>query len=125
MNIPLLLYGFAIWFGATVALRFSGQHILHPGSLARTLLLFIVSLALTALLARRLCSRFKLPREAWPEGAVSLLLPTLLLDPFSSAFFSTVFPNMPAEAAGAFGGWMLICCAGALLGVTFRRRSQA
>ena len=122
MNIRLLLYGIAIWLGATVALRFAGQRLLHPDDPVRVFILFVVSFALTAWVARRLCSRFKLPPEAWPAGAISLLLPTLLLDPFSSAFFSTVFPNMSPESAGTFGGWMLICCAGALLGVMIRRR---
>jgi hypothetical protein len=49
--------------------------------------------------------------------AISLLvLPTLILDPFSCAFFSSVFPNIDPAAAGAFGGWMLICCGGAVIG---------
>jgi hypothetical protein len=76
---------------------------------------------MTSLLARRLCRRFHLPTDAWPGAAISLALPTLLLDPFSSAFFPVVFPNIPASAAGIFGGWMLCCCAGALTGVIFRR----
>jgi hypothetical protein len=57
-----------------------------------------------------------LKREDRIAGAVSIALPTLLLDPFSSAFFPAVFPNMAPEVAGVFGGWMLICCAGALMG---------
>jgi len=46
--------------------------------------------------------------------------PTLLLDPFSSAFFPIVFPNIAPEMAGVFGGWMLLCCAAALVGVTIQ-----
>jgi hypothetical protein len=76
-----------------------------------------------AWLVRRLCRRFHLRRDQWPAGAVSILLPTLLLDPFSSAFFHAVFPNMAPEVAGVFGGWMLWCCAGALVGVTMGRDS--
>jgi hypothetical protein len=49
------------------------------------------------------------------------MLPTLLLDPFSCAFFHTVFPNLDPGAAGAFGGWMLIFCAGAVAGVWVKR----
>jgi Family of unknown function (DUF5367) len=76
-------------------------------------------------LVRRLCIRFHLQREQWLRGAFSIALPTLLLDPFSSAFFSVVFPNMAPEVAGSFGGWMLWCCAGALVGGTldWHRRS--
>jgi hypothetical protein len=121
MHRSLFLYGLAIWLAATAALRFAGQRVLHPDSASRTLILFAISFTLMALLARRLCRRFHVPSEGWPAAAISLVLPTLLLDPFSSAFFPTVFPNIPASAAGIFGGWMLCCCAGALAGVILKR----
>src|SRR5208282_1745951 len=110
MHKPLFLCGLAIWGGATLMLRVLGQHLLHPGDWRGTLIVYAVSLPLMALLARRLCQRFRLPREEWLLGAASLALPTLLLDPFSSAFFPFVFPNMAPAVAGAFGGWMLCCC---------------
>lgn len=121
MNIRLFLYGLAIWLGATIALRMAGQHVLHPDNWKGTLTLFAVSFPLMAWIVRRLCSRSQLRPEEWPAGAISIALPTLLLDPFSSAFFPAVFPNMAPEVAGVFGGWMLWCCAGALLGVTIHR----
>src|SRR5215472_1931645 len=114
MNTRLLLYGLAAWIAATVALRFTGQYLLHPGDWTKTLTLFAISFPLMAWLIRLLCSG--LPREQWLAGAVAVLLPTLLLDPFSSAFFPVVFPNMSPELAGVFGGWMLWCCAGGLVG---------
>jgi Family of unknown function (DUF5367) len=104
MNIRLFLCGLGIWMGATVALRVAGQHLLHPDNLAGTLILFAVSFPLMAWTVRRLCSRFQARREEWPAGAVSVALPTLLLDPFSSAVFPVVFPNMAPEVAGVFGG---------------------
>jgi len=113
----LLLTGFIIWILATAYLRLDGQRLLRSRSWLPVLLLFIVSFVAMALLARRLCRAAQLPREQWPTGAIALALPTLVLDPFSTAFFSTVFPNIAPEMAGVFGGWMLICCAGALLGV--------
>lgn len=122
MNVPLFLYGLGIWIAATIALRAAGQHLLHPGDRTGMLILFAVSFPLMAWLVRRLCGRFLLRPEQWPAGAVSVLLPTLLLDPFSSAFFPVVFPNMAQEMAGVFGGWMLWCCAGALVGVTLLPR---
>src|SRR5216684_8228633 len=124
MHTRLVLSGLAIWLAATLALRFAGQRILHPGDWMGTLVLFAISFPLMAWIVRRLCRRFQLPREQWLGGAVSVALPTLLLDPFSSAFFPVVFPNMAPETAGVFGGWMLWCCASALLGVTLRRRTQ-
>ena len=118
MHTPLFLCGLAIWIAATLALRLAGQRILHPGDWIGTLILFAVSFPLMAWIVRRLCRRFQLPHEQWLAGALSVALPTLLLDPFSSAFFPAVFPNMAPEVAGVFGGWMLWCCAGAFMGVT-------
>ena len=116
MNARLILCGLAIWGGATAFLRVRGQSLLSPDDWPRILILFAVSFPLMAWIVRRLCRRFQLPREQWLCGAVSIALPTLLLDPFSSAFFPVVFPNMSPEMAGVFGGWMLWCCAGAILG---------
>lgn len=125
MKIRLLLYGFGIWAGATIALRMAGQYLLHPGNWRGTLSLFVVSFPFMAWVVRRLCAGVPLPAEQWPAGAISIALPTLLLDPFSSAFFPLLFPNMAPEVAGVFGGWMLCCCAGGLVGAMLRpaRRS--
>ena len=125
MNIRLFVYGLAIWLAATAALRITGQHLLHPGNWAGTVALFAVTFPLIALLVRRLCASIHLRREDWPAGAISILLPTLILDPFSSAFFPVVFPNIAPQAGGLFGGWMICCCAGALVGVMIRRRAQS
>src|SRR6202041_955000 len=65
----------------------------------------------------RIFRRLGVEKNSWPAAATLLMLPTLILDPFSCAFFSTVFPNVEPGAAGVFGGWMLIFCAGAVLGV--------
>jgi hypothetical protein len=124
MNLRLFLCGLGVWTGATIALRVVGQRLLYPGDWKKTLILFVVSFPLIAWLVRCLCSRFQLRQEQWLAGAVSVLLPTLLLDPFSSAFFPVVFPNIAPEMAGVFGGWMLWCCAGALVGVTIRWPAQ-
>jgi hypothetical protein len=108
--------GLLLWLVGTVAIRLAGQHMLHAQTSWRTILLYLCSFVLMALLARRIFRSLHLDRESWPRAATLLALPTLLLDPFSSAFFSSVFPNVDPAAAGVFGGWMLICCAGAMAG---------
>ena len=114
----LLASGFVIWAVATVALRLRGEQVLRPDNWIVTGTLFVISFPLMAWVARRLCARAKLPAERWLAGGLSVALPTLLLDPFSAVFFPTVFPNMSPNMAGVFGGWMLWCCAGALIGVS-------
>jgi hypothetical protein len=121
----LFLRGFLIWLGATIALRVAGQHLLHANRGFGIVGLFAASFPLMALLARRLCQRSHLPRERWLAGAVWLTMPTLLLDAFSSAFFPVVFPNIPPQMAGAFGGWMLWCCAAAFAGVMMGRSANS
>jgi len=120
MNNRMLVTGLVIWIAATLALRLGGQFVLQPRAWPATVALFAASFLAMAWLARGLCRRFRMPPEKWPAGAISLAAPTLVLDPFSSAFFPTIFPNMAPELAGVFGGWMLCCCAGALLGGTVR-----
>jgi MFS family permease len=120
MNVRLLVCGLAIWLAATLVLRVAGQYLLQSNRWTWVVILFAASFPLMAFLARWLCSRFQLRREQWLAGGVSLSLPTLVLDPFSSAFFPDVFPNIAPEMSGVFGGWMLVCCAGALVGVLVR-----
>ncbi|HYL35233.1 MAG TPA: DUF5367 family protein [Bryobacteraceae bacterium] len=125
MRIRLVLFGFLAWVGATGILRSVGQRLLRPDDWTSTLILFAVSFPLMARLVRRLCLRLRLRQEQWLAGAFSVLLPTFLLDPFSSAFFPLMFPNMAPEVAGVFGGWMLWCCAGGLVGAAIGPRKTA
>ena len=105
--------GFVIWTAGTILLR-----LLPAGGVAeRTVsapfvaVLYVASFALFFLVLGRPIAGARPTAEA--RGAlIALVLPTLVLDAFSSAFFSLVFPNLPASAAGVFGGWILISCAG-------------
>ncbi|HEY2461090.1 MAG TPA: DUF5367 family protein [Candidatus Acidoferrum sp.] len=125
LNFRMVYCGLAIWVAATAALRWEGQRLLRPGGWRGTAILFAISFPLMAWVVQRLCRRFGLRQEEWLNGAVSIVLPTLLLDPLSSVLFSVVFPNIDASEAGIFGGWMLWCCAGALAGASVGRREAA
>jgi hypothetical protein len=111
--------GFVGWLAGTILIRIGGQFVLHPESVVSIVILFAVSFAAMAWATRAVCGSAKLPREQWPVAAVMLILPGLLLDPFTSAFFAQVFPNIEASASGLFGGWIIISSAGALVGVNF------
>jgi hypothetical protein len=43
-----------------------------------------------------------------PIALLAVSLP-VLLDTFSSIWFTQMFPNIRADAAGLFGGWLLFC----------------
>ena len=109
-RLRVLVVGLLFWVVGTVMIRFLGQHLLQP---ERALLLYAASFVLMAFVALRL---FRGMRVDAVEGVTLLALPTLIFDPFSCIFFASLFPNVAPAAAGLFGGWMLICCGGAVAG---------
>lgn len=113
MFVRALLIGIAFWLGGTLVIRFAGQHLLRPD---RALLLYLFSFILLASITPILL------KGTERRSAVTLLmLPTLILDALACPFFATVYPNVDPMAAGLFGGWMLICCGGAVAGVWLAR----
>jgi hypothetical protein len=121
MRLRNLSIGAAFWIVGTIATRLAGQHLLHPDRPAQTVTLYAVSFVATGLLLRLIWQRLAMEKSSWPAAATLAMLPTLILDPFSCAFFPTVFPNVDPNAAGIFGGWMLVCCAGAVAAAWIRR----
>jgi hypothetical protein len=117
MRYRVLRIGVLLWIVGTVAIRLGGRGLLHANRPVATLILYLASFVLMALLVPRIFQRLGAEKDSWPAAATLLMLPTLILDPFSCAFFSTVFPNVEPGAAGVFGGWMLIFCAAAVAGV--------
>src|SRR5262245_61504135 len=121
INIRLLTTGLGLWLVGTVALRLAGERLLPPSHGVLAVVLLVAGAAACAWLVHQLCAGARLSRDEWLPGAVAIVLPTLCLDAFSATFFPTVFPNIDPGAAGFFGGWMLACCAGGLLGATLGR----
>jgi hypothetical protein len=115
-----LLAGIAIWIIGTIAVRLAGDRLLHPDRLTWSLALYAVSFVAMAFLVRGICVLLRIDRDSWPAAATLLILPTLLFDPFSCLFITTVFPDLEPGAAGLFGGWMLICCGGGVTGAWVR-----
>jgi hypothetical protein len=117
MRLRALLTGILIWTVGTIAVRLSGHRLLQPGRPAHTVGLYAISFVLMAFLIPLICRRIGWERDLWPKAATLLILPTLMLDPFSCVFFTSMFPNLDPAAAGVFGGWILICCGGGVAGV--------
>ena len=92
--------GLLMWLVGTIGVRLAGERVLHASHASRTLILYLVSFLLMAWLIPGICRRMGLERESWFKATAALILPTLLLDPFSCVFFATAFPNIdPAAAA--------------------------
>lgn len=123
MTPRLLFLGWAVWAAGTIVLRAAGHHLFPPSGSAGTVGLYAASLVGSGAFVAVLCRSLSLPADRWPTAAAIVVLPTLLLDAWTSAFFPVVFPNLPAQSAGLFAGWMLSCCAGALAAALLRARA--
>lgn len=113
--------GFAIWLAATLALRAAGQWIIRPDHAVTIAALLALSGPAMFALPRRLFTRLGLPRDQYARGAIALVAPGMMLDSLSTIWFADVFPNIGPEAAGLFGGWLLLCNVCALLGAATAR----
>ena len=116
MWLRTLATGLLIWTAGTAAIRLAGHHLLQPGRTTQTLGLYVVSFVLMAFLVPRICRRLGFEKDLWPVAATLLILPTLVLDSVACVLFTAIYPNLDPAVAGAFGGWMLICCAGGVAG---------
>ena len=107
--------GFAIWLLATIVFRLGGQlFFLHEDPLSLALL-WCATLVAMVLVTRWLFSWRRLERAQRFEAAALLVIPGMVLDIFAAQGFAGFFPNMPAEAAGSFGAWLLLAYASVLL----------
>ncbi|PYQ31323.1 MAG: hypothetical protein DMF56_05340 [Acidobacteria bacterium] len=113
----VLLVGIAFWLAGTITIRLVGHRLLVPRF---AIALYAISFVAMFLLALRL---FRALCVDAVEGVTLLALPTLILDPISCLFFASLFPNVAVSGAGIFGGWMLICCGGAVAGAWTGRTS--
>src|SRR5215212_1320495 len=112
MRLQTVIAGALFWISGTILIRLAGQWIFRLSPLV----LYAASFVVMAVVVPCLFAALRIPSGSWPQAATLLMLPTLLLDPLSCAFFSSFFPNVHAAAAGVFGGWMLVCCGGAAAG---------
>ncbi|HEV7424844.1 MAG TPA: DUF5367 family protein [Thermoanaerobaculia bacterium] len=108
--------GFLIWAVTTIALRLAGQYVFRGSAIP----LLIITLPVMIAVAIAVLRRYRLPEQR-ALAAVALVAPGMLLDTISAIWFPAIFPNIRADAAGAFGGWLLFCNVVVLLtAVTYR-----
>jgi hypothetical protein len=105
--------GLAIWLAATIALRVVGQLVFRDADVWRILFVLLISVPLMILVAQAVLGSLAPAERAL--GGIVLVAPGMLLDTFSTIWFTRVFPNIRADAAAVFGGWLLLCNAVVLL----------
>jgi len=103
----LAIQGFLIWAAATIALRLGGQYVFRSTRTVTAIFLLVISLPAMLFVAIALLHDYRAERRAL--AAIVLVAPGMLLDTVSSIWFSSVFPNIRADASGLFGGWLLFC----------------
>ena len=114
MFMRTLIVGIVLWLVGTISIRLGGQWLLQPRF---ALALYALSFIAMSLIVPRVLSNATDRRAS----VTLLMLPTLTLDALACIFFTTIYPNVDPAAAGLFGGWMLICCGGAVTGVWLAR----
>jgi hypothetical protein len=116
----LLSIGLAFWGGGAVLLRWFGAEVISAEHIAITMATYAASFIAMAAAVPALFASMRITRALWFRSAALLMLPSLILDAFTQLAFSRAYPNMGESAAGLFGGLILMCCAGALIGVWVR-----
>lgn len=107
--------GFGLWLLATLVFRLGGHRFFLDDEPAVLALLWLVAIVALFLLATGLFRWRRLTRAQQFEAAALLVISGMALDAFVTEGFALVFPNMPADAAGSFGAWLLIAYASVLI----------
>ncbi len=99
---------------ATLVFRLGGHRFFLDDEPAVMALLWLVAIVALFLLATGLFRWRRLTRAQQFEAAALLVISGMALDAFVTEGFALVFPNMPTDAAGSFGAWLLIAYASVL-----------
>jgi hypothetical protein len=100
------VWGLALWLVATIIIRFTGQHYLHPDHPYLSFFTFLLTVPLIAVATFTVYDWRRVSLPDRPTAAILLCLPGLLLDIPVMVWFERVYPNLEG-AAGLFGAWLL------------------
>jgi hypothetical protein len=111
----LLGVGLAIALVAGLVFRIVGHLVLDPANPLVVVAVFLMVIPAMWGLAVAVFRWRGLSGVETREGAILLVVPGMLLDAVSTALFSVVYPNMSLDAAGLFGGLLLLAYATVLV----------
>lgn len=102
-----VVWGFLLWFSATMLFRFLGQLFLIPGNELLLLITFILAIPLITLATYPYYYWRKIPESERLVASVQIALPGMILDIFSIMYFNKVFPNLHIDSLPYFAAWLL------------------
>lgn len=100
------VWGFLLWLAATVVVRVTGEHFMHPDQPIATALAFLMTIPLIAAVTLPIYDWRRVYLLDRPIAAILLCLPGLLIDVLVLVQFSRVYPNLEGGEA-VFGAWLL------------------
>ena len=101
-----LAYGIFIWLEATLIIRFAGDLIFVPESMAWTIGGFVVTAVLAFAIGWFFFATFQTPPAARAAAAIFICAIGLIGDAFVFSWIDTVFPQMTAEQQRLFACWV-------------------
>jgi ABC-type multidrug transport system permease subunit len=110
MIIRGMALGFILWLANAAIFRFAGQYFFYPG-IAPPYLLFAVVAAIGATITFALLKVLREARGDEAEAAISVALPSLLLNAILIHEFAQIFPNLDGALDGVYGALAMIYAA--------------
>lgn len=121
MIIRGMALGFFLWLVNAAIFRFAGQYFFYPG-VAPPFLLFAVVAVIGATITFLLLKLLREARGDEAEAALSVALPSLLLNALLIHEFAQIFPNLDGALDGVYGALAMIYAASmALTGLMMTR----
>jgi len=107
--------GFLIWLLATIVFRVAG-HLFFLTENAIVVAGLYIATGIALFIVAQVIFRWQsLNNSQQIEASALLVLPGMIADAIVILFFTQVFPNMPLQADGTFGAWLLWAYASVLI----------
>lgn len=105
-----MLLGFFLWLANAAIFRFAGQYFFYPG-VAPPYLLLVAVAVIGALMTYVLLKLLKEAPGDEGEAALSISLPSLLLNALLVYGFADIFPNLDGALDGVYGALAMVYAA--------------
>lgn len=102
-----LLFGFLVWFVATLAFRYAGHLFFLTDKPLVLLGLYLGVVPVLGLLTLWVFKKYRLSGLERVNSAVLMAIPGMVLDTLCIEWFEVVFPTLASEVGLTFSSWLL------------------